>query len=153
MSAGQGQHAIESSGAIGSHHGMFVSGCAVWYDPSMWWTVAGIAGALGVALGAFGAHGLRNVVSDPSLLDTWETAARYHLVHALALGLVAAHPAKPRLAGALFVAGLVLFSGSLYVLVLTEQRWLGAITPLGGLALIAAWLVIAWSSRAPTQEN
>ncbi len=113
----------------------------------MWWTIAGIVGALGVALGAFGAHGLKNVVSDPALLVTWETAARYHLLHALALGLVAAHPGEPRIAGALFMAGIVLFSGSLYVLVLTEQRWLGAITPLGGLALIAGWLVLAFAAR------
>jgi uncharacterized membrane protein YgdD (TMEM256/DUF423 family) len=113
----------------------------------MWWTLAGVAGALGVGLGAFGAHGLKNVVSDPSLLDTWETAARYHLVHALALGLVAAHPGQPRVAGGLFLLGMLLFSGSLYTLVLTEQRWLGAITPLGGLALIAGWLVLAFATR------
>jgi len=113
----------------------------------MWWNAAGIAGALGVALGAFGAHGLRDAVSDPGLLDTWHTAARYHLVHALALGLVACHPRPPRVAGGLFLAGLVLFSGSLYVLVLTEQRWLGAITPLGGLSFIAGWLVLAFASR------
>jgi uncharacterized membrane protein YgdD (TMEM256/DUF423 family) len=113
----------------------------------MWWTLAGIFGALGVALGAFGAHGLKNVVSDPALLVTWETAARYHLLHALALGLVAAHPTTPRWAGILFIAGIALFSGSLYILVLTEQRWLGAITPIGGVCLIAGWLVLAFASR------
>jgi uncharacterized membrane protein YgdD (TMEM256/DUF423 family) len=113
----------------------------------MWWTISGIMGALGVALGAFGAHGLKNVVTDASLLDTWETAARYHLLHALALGLVAAHPAAPRWAGWLFVAGIVVFSGSLYTLVLTGQRWLGAITPIGGLCLIAGWLALAFSAK------
>lgn len=113
----------------------------------MWWTISGVAGALGVALGAFGAHGLKNVVSDPALLDTWETAARYHLIHALALGLVALHPGQPRWAGGLFVAGTLLFSGSLYVLVLTEQRWLGAITPIGGVCFIAGWLVLAFAAR------
>ena len=113
----------------------------------MWWTLTGIAGSLGVALGAFGAHGLKRVVSDPSLLDTWETAAKYHLIHALALGLVAAHPSQPRLAGALFLLGIVVFSGSLYTLVLTEQRWLGAITPIGGLALIGGWLALAFAAR------
>ena len=114
----------------------------------MWWQIAGVIGALGVGLGAFGAHGLRNVVSEPALLATWETAARYHLVHALALGLVAAHPASPKVAGLLFVGGIVIFSGSLYALVLTEQRWLGAITPLGGVALIAGWLVLAFSATS-----
>ena len=113
----------------------------------MWWTICGIAGALGVTLGAFGAHGLKNVVSDPALLDTWETAARYHLLHALALGLVAAHPLPPRAAGYLFVAGILLFSGSLYTLVVTGQRWLGAITPLGGLCFIGGWLVLAFAAR------
>jgi uncharacterized membrane protein YgdD (TMEM256/DUF423 family) len=117
------------------------------YDRPMWWTAAGIVGALGVALGAFGAHGLKGVVSDPALLVTWETAARYHLIHALALGLVAAHPGQPKLAGGLFIIGMLLFSGSLYLLVLSEQRWLGAITPLGGLALIAGWLALAFSAR------
>ena len=111
----------------------------------MWWTISGVVGALGVALGAFGAHGLKNAVSDPSLLDTWETAARYHLIHALALGLVAMHPTQPKWAGGLFVAGLVFFSGSLYTLVLTEQRWLGAITPIGGVCFIAGWLVLAFA--------
>ncbi len=113
----------------------------------MWWTVSGIVGALGVALGAFGAHGLKNVVDDPALLVTWETAARYHLFHALALGLVAVHPAAPKWAGVLFVAGILLFSGSLYTMVLTGQRWLGAITPIGGVCLIAGWLVLAFASR------
>ena len=153
MGSGQGQHPIEAVGAGRSHHGLavsqwsFVSTGHLWYDLSMWWTAAGIAGALGVALGAFGAHGLKNVVSDPSLLDTWETGARYHMFHALALGLVAAHPGQPKLAGGLFLAGLLLFSGSLYTLVLTEQRWLGAITPIGGVAFIAGWLVLAFAAR------
>lgn len=112
-----------------------------------WWTVAGIMGALGVALGAFGAHGLKNAVSDPELLAIWETAARYHLIHALALGLVAVHPGEPRLAGWLFVAGILVFSGSLYALVLSGVRVLGAITPIGGLALIAGWIALAFAAR------
>lgn len=114
----------------------------------MWWTVGGVLGALGVALGAFGAHGLRNVVTDEHLLEVWVTGSRYHLVHALAICLVAAHPGQPRWAAALFVAGIVLFSGSLYTMTLTGQRWLGAVTPLGGLCFIAGWLVLALAKRA-----
>lgn len=113
----------------------------------MWWTAAGIVGALGVGLGAFGAHGLEGVVEDPHLLEVWETGARYHLLHALALCAVAAHPRPPNPAGGLFVAGIALFSGSLYGMTLTGIRWLGAITPLGGLCLIAGWLVLAFAPR------
>ena len=111
----------------------------------MWWTIAGVVGALGVALGAFGAHGLKGVVTDPHLLDVWETAARYHLIHAVALLGVAAHPARPALAGWLMVAGIVVFSGSLYTMTLTGQRWLGAITPIGGLCFIAGWLALGFA--------
>jgi uncharacterized membrane protein YgdD (TMEM256/DUF423 family) len=104
--------------------------------------VAGLVGALGVAAGAFGAHGLRARVG-PDLLAVWETAARYHLLHAVALLVLAAvaRPERaPYLASALFTAGIVLFSGSLYAMTLTGARSLGAITPLGGLLLIAGWI-------------
>jgi uncharacterized membrane protein YgdD (TMEM256/DUF423 family) len=111
----------------------------------VWWKVAGIVGALGVALGAFGAHGLQKVITDAHLLEVWHTGSRYHLIHALALVAVAVHPGKPAAAGRLFLAGIVLFSGSLYAMTLTGARWLGAITPLGGLAFIAGWLVLAFA--------
>lgn len=114
---------------------------------SPWWTTVAVLGALGVALGAFGAHGLRDVVDDPRYLTTWETAARYQMLHVLALGLVALHPARPRVAGWLFVVGIGVFSGSLYLLVLTGARWLGAITPLGGVALIAGWIALGFAGR------
>jgi uncharacterized membrane protein YgdD (TMEM256/DUF423 family) len=110
-----------------------------------------LAGA-GVALGAFGAHGLRAVV-PPERLVTFETGVRYHLIHALAVILAAAAarawPASslPGWAGASFTAGILLFSGSLYLLVLTETRWLGAITPLGGVAFLAGWAFLALSAR------
>jgi uncharacterized membrane protein YgdD (TMEM256/DUF423 family) len=112
-----------------------------------------IAGALlaglAVAVGAFGAHGLRGRLT-PEALDAFETAARYQMYHALALlatAWVAERWPQPAsaLAGWLFLAGIVLFSGSLYALSLTGTRWLGAITPLGGVALLAGWLVLAWS--------
>jgi uncharacterized membrane protein YgdD (TMEM256/DUF423 family) len=102
-----------------------------------------------VALGAFGAHGLRQWV-EPPLLETWQTAVSYQFYHTLAL-LVLALPGLPQVRGVLmarwcFAVGMVLFSGSLYVLVLSGARWLGIITPIGGLALMLgwAWLVVAF---------
>jgi uncharacterized membrane protein YgdD (TMEM256/DUF423 family) len=114
----------------------------------MWWRIAGVVGALGVLLGAFGAHGLQARVSDPHLLDIWDTGARYHLVHALALCAVAAHPRPPRYAGAAFLVGILVFSGSLYLIPLTGATWLGAVTPIGGLSLISGWLLLAWAPRS-----
>jgi uncharacterized membrane protein YgdD (TMEM256/DUF423 family) len=110
-----------------------------------------LAGAAGVALGAFGAHALKARLT-PDQLAVWQTAVQYHFWHALALvaiGIVGAL-ALPgstalRWAGWLMVAGLVLFSGSLYAMVLTGARWLGAVTPFGGTAWIAAWLLLAWA--------
>jgi uncharacterized membrane protein YgdD (TMEM256/DUF423 family) len=116
--------------------------------------VGGVLGALGVAIGAFGAHGLRTVVG-PDMLANFETGARYHLIHALALfaaAFVTARYPQSALgpaAGWLFVAGIVFFSGSLYLMALTGQRWLGAITPIGGVAFIAGWLcLVAAAARA-----
>lgn len=105
------------------------------------------AAGLAVALGAFGAHGLRAAISA-DMLANFETGVRYHMYHALALLAVAfavtRWPASPLpvAAGWLFVAGIVLFAGSLYVMALTGWRWLGAITPLGGVAFVAGWLCL-----------
>ena len=106
--------------------------------------LAALLGAAGVLLGAFGAHGLRARL-DAHALEVWETAVRYHLVHAVALLAIALspHAAALRSAGWLFVAGIVLFSGSLYALALGGPRLLGPVTPLGGIALIAGWALIA----------
>ena len=105
---------------------------------------AALLGAAGVALGAFGAHGLRARL-DARALEIWETAVRYHLVHAVALLVLALSPVAASLRGAgwLFVAGIALFSGSLYALALGGPRLLGPLTPLGGVAFIAGWLWIA----------
>jgi uncharacterized membrane protein YgdD (TMEM256/DUF423 family) len=106
--------------------------------------LAGIVGALAVAAGAFGAHGLREVV-DARALEVWNTAAKYHLVHAVVLFALAAYARatdrRVTPAFAVLLGGVVLFSGSLYTLVLSGQRWLGAVTPLGGVALIVGWLL------------
>lgn len=107
-----------------------------------------LSGFIGVAAGAFGAHGLRQRLSA-EMLGVFETAARYQMYHALALMAVAwAATRWPgggiHLAGWSFVVGTLLFSGSLYVLSLTDIRWLGAITPLGGAAFLLGWLSLAW---------
>jgi uncharacterized membrane protein YgdD (TMEM256/DUF423 family) len=109
-----------------------------------------VFGFLAVALGAFGAHELRGRLT-PNDLAVYETGVRYQMYHALALLAVAwAATRWPvgtlRLAGWLFVAGIVLFSGSLYALVLTGHRALGAVTPLGGLSFLAAWALLAWTA-------
>ena len=108
-----------------------------------------ISGALAVALGAFAAHGLRSRISTDALA-TFETGARYHMYHALALLAVAWAVGRwpgtwATTAGWLFVAGTVLFSGSLYLLAVTGVRALGAITPFGGLAFVLGWLALAWT--------
>ena len=121
--------------------------------------IAAVYGASGVALGAFGAHGLRSHVTAAAL-DTWQTAVTYHLVHTLALlavGLwlrlsagasaVTAAPEGALLtAGWCFALGVLLFSGSLYALALGGPRVLGPVTPLGGVAFIAGWLALLWAA-------
>lgn len=109
-------------------------------------------GMLAVAAGAFGAHALQDRLAADRL-EVFETAARYQMYHALALVGVAwacsALPASASLtsaAGWLFVAGAVVFSGSLYLLALGGPRWLGAITPLGGVAFIAGWALLGWAA-------
>ncbi len=106
---------------------------------------AALAGALGVVLGAFGAHALRGNI-EPRLIETFQTAVQYQLIHALALLLVSltmgwlGQSLSLEISAYAFIVGIVLFSGSLYGLVLTEMRWLGPVTPLGGLCLIVGWL-------------
>ncbi|HEV8584998.1 MAG TPA: DUF423 domain-containing protein [Methylomirabilota bacterium] len=105
-----------------------------------------------VALGAFGAHALRARLV-PDMLSVFEVGVRYQLYHALALLAVGAVAGRlpggaVAAAGWLFVAGTVLFSGSLYLLALTGHRWLGAVTPLGGVAFLAGWAALAWGAWA-----
>jgi len=114
--------------------------------------VAALALAAAVALGAFGAHALKGHLSA-EMLSIYQTAVQYHFWHALGLlgvgVLMTRSPDGPALAGIawLLIFGLLLFSGSLYLLALTGATWLGAATPLGGLAFIAAWLWLAWWAR------
>jgi len=116
----------------------------------MWISIAAVSGATAVVAGAFGAHGLRARVA-PEQISAWATASQYHLIHSLvllALALYAANGGRDvRLPGSLFLAGIVLFSGSIYLLVLTPARWLGPVTPLGGLCLIAGWVSLLGLAR------
>jgi uncharacterized membrane protein YgdD (TMEM256/DUF423 family) len=112
-------------------------------------TIAAINGFLCVVFGAFGAHALEGRI-DVALLATFQTAVQYQMFHTIALLAVAwmaqqTTMAVLRWSGRLFLVGIVVFSGSLYVLALTGIRVLGAITPIGGVALLAAWLLLAWS--------
>jgi uncharacterized membrane protein YgdD (TMEM256/DUF423 family) len=139
--------------------------------PAAWLRIGAIVGFLAVALGAFGAHGLRDrlkpAVSDSTLeaafklrrIENFETAARYNLTHALALiavgMLMLAGRASTALtiAGWAFVAGIVLFCGSLYAYGFTGLRWLGAITPFGGLGFLIGWLALALAAGAVTKTD
>jgi uncharacterized membrane protein YgdD (TMEM256/DUF423 family) len=100
---------------------------------------------LAVALGAFGAHSLKATLTASGMLEVWNKAVLYHFLHAVALVAFALHGTGSRGAYYLLLAGIFFFSGSLYLLALTNVRWLGAITPVGGLCFLAgwAWLIIA----------
>lgn len=101
---------------------------------------------MAIALGAFGAHALKDALAEAGTLDVWQTAVDYHMWHALALVLCAVIPTIGRtrlIAVSLFAAGILLFSGSLYWLALGGPRWLGPITPLGGLSFMGAWIALA----------
>lgn len=108
---------------------------------------AAIFGFLGVALGAFGAHGLHDLLMKNARLANWETAVHYHLVHAAVLVAISLGKTVPRAAWWLFASGIIVFSGTLYLLALTNVRWLGAITPLGGLALLGGWAALGFTRR------
>lgn len=111
--------------------------------------LAALLGFSGVALGAFGAHALRARIS-PELLEVYKTGVHYHLLHAVALLGVAAIAGRlraPRVTAALFAGGVLVFSGSLYLLALTGVRLWGAVTPLGGLALMGGWLTLLLPPR------
>jgi uncharacterized membrane protein YgdD (TMEM256/DUF423 family) len=109
----------------------------------MWVQIAAVLGMLAVIAGAFGAHALKARLGAEQLAS-WTTAAQYHLIHSvalLALALFATYSGRSiKLPATLMTTGIVLFSGSIYLLVLTKMRWLGPVTPIGGLLLIMGWL-------------
>ncbi len=106
---------------------------------------AGLLGAIAIALGAFGAHGLKErLASIPEALGWWETATFYLLTHAVAIGAIAGRSLWP---AQLWAAGATIFAATLYAMALGAPRWFGAITPLGGSLLIAGWIILAWTGR------
>jgi uncharacterized membrane protein YgdD (TMEM256/DUF423 family) len=116
------------------------------------WIASALLGFLAVSLGAFGAHALRGYfagLEDGAQREGWwQTAVQYHLPHAVAVAMAAVASAREggaaaQIAGMAFICGVVLFSGSLYVMSVTGHRWLGAVTPFGGLALLAGWASLA----------
>ncbi|KAF2800916.1 DUF423-domain-containing protein [Melanomma pulvis-pyrius CBS 109.77] len=113
------------------------------------WTIGCIYGATSVALGAFGAHGLKKRIADPAKLANWGTAAHYQLLHSVTLTFAAAIAPQNTIAMSLFTAGMTMFSGSIYLLTLDPQRFkfLGPVTPLGGLCLIGGWVALAVGKR------
>lgn len=139
--------------------------------PIPFWTIGSIYGASAVAMGAFGAHGLKKKIADPARIANWNTAAHYQvlilspfhklseyanqyllqLVHSGVVLLTAAVAPKNTLAASLLVAGMTMFSGSIYLLTLDPQRFkaLGPVTPLGGLCLIGGWAALAFGKRIP----
>ncbi|KAK3361822.1 hypothetical protein B0T24DRAFT_640169 [Lasiosphaeria ovina] len=114
---------------------------------ALFWKVGALSGALAVGLGAFGAHGLKKRIADPAKLANWGTAAHYQLIHSFAILLAHNHPVP----AALFTAGTALFSGSIYALTLDTERFrfLGPVTPLGGLLLIGGWVALAFAKGGP----
>ena len=108
--------------------------------------IAAVLCFLAVALGAFGAHGLRSTLEARGMLDAWNKAVFYHFIHAVALLVLALYGSINRGACWLLVVGILLFSGSLYLLAVTNLRWLGAVTPFGGLCFLAGW---AWLVLVP----
>jgi uncharacterized membrane protein YgdD (TMEM256/DUF423 family) len=104
---------------------------------------------LAVALGAFGAHGLKATLQAHQMVSAWEKAVFYHFVHALALLFLVWHGVNARVPSWFFLTGIILFSGSLYLMAVTNVRWLGAITPVGGVCFLAGW---AWLFFAPPRS-
>jgi uncharacterized membrane protein YgdD (TMEM256/DUF423 family) len=104
--------------------------------------IAAATGLLAVALGAFGAHGLRDLLGQNGTTSIWEKAVFYHFIHAVMLFVLAERKVFPACSWWCFFAGILLFSGSLYLLAVTNLHWLGAITPVGGVTFIVGWAML-----------
>ena len=116
-------------------------------NPATATRIAAAAGLVAVALGAFGAHGLKGLLAQNGTAAIWEKAVFYHLIHAVMLFVLAERKPFPAVAWWSFLAGIMIFSGSLYLLALTNVRWLGAVTPVGGVGLIVGWAVLLLCSK------
>jgi uncharacterized membrane protein YgdD (TMEM256/DUF423 family) len=119
----------------------------LWMSSALALRIAAVMGAAAVALGAFGAHALKDLLSSNGTAATWQTAVFYHFIHAVMLFVLASRSrllAGPWIS---FLVGIILFSGSLYLLAVTNLRWLGAITPFGGICFIVGWIWLAICPR------
>lgn len=112
--------------------------------------IAAVLGFLAVALGAFGAHGLKGILVSNGTAATWEKAVLYHFIHAVMLFIIAGRTPLQSGPWFSFFIGILLFSGSLYLLALTNVRWLGAITPFGGVSFLVGWL---WLTLSPLTKS
>jgi len=110
--------------------------------------IAAITGFCAVVLGAFGAHGLKDLLTQNGTAAIWEKAVFYHFIHAVMLFILADRKPFPAVAWWSFFAGIAIFSGSLYLLAATNLRWLGAITPVGGLSFLLGWVWLLWKPTA-----
>ncbi len=127
-------------------------------DQAVYLRIGAVLGALAVVVGAFGAHGLESILSD-DMAEVFETGVKYHFYHALAILAVAAGSSAlwtSRLclwACRAWALGILIFSGSLYALTMTQIGWLGAFTPIGGVSMIAGWVVLALAAGRPRNSN
>lgn len=111
--------------------------------------VTAISGFLAVCLGAFGAHGLHDTLTQNGRVATWETAVLYHLVHTVVMLFLTQRTPFKACQWWTFLAGILIFSGTLYVLALTNIKWLGAITPIGGVCFLVGWGLLAFQKEKP----
>ena len=109
--------------------------------------LAALMGFLAVALGAFGAHGLKDLLAQNQTAAIWEKAVFYHFIHTVMLFVLARRRPMPSGPWLSFFAGILIFSGSLYLLAVTNEKWLGAITPIGGLSLLVGWAWLILTAR------
>lgn len=112
--------------------------------------IAAAMGLLAVALGAFGAHGLKDLLAQNGTIAVWEKAVFYHFIHAVMLFVLAERKSFPAVAWWSFLIGIFFFSGSLYLLAITKVLWMGAITPVGGVSFLVGW---AWMIFRPARES
>lgn len=121
-------------------------------NSNRWIAIGALLGGIAVGAGAFGAHGLKKLV-EPEMLETWRTGVLYHALHSLGLVAFGLYQARTKCSGLtawLFLVGTLIFAGTLYALTLGSPKWVGAITPFGGVAMIAGWLafaISAWRAR------
>ena|SRR5438132_6297705 len=113
--------------------------------------ISALMGLLAVALGAFGAHALKGILEQNQTVEIWKTAVFYHFIHTVMLFVLALRKPIPRIAWFGFLIGILIFSGSLYTLAITNMKWLGAVTPFGGASFIVGWVCLFICARKLTE--